>query len=48
MVLDASNYLRSEVVFAGIIVMGIVAVAFDQIIRALKRIFVFWEGQGTN
>jgi taurine transport system permease protein len=45
MVLDASNYLRSDVVFVGIIIMGIVAIALDQIIRAVKRIFVFWEGK---
>jgi taurine transport system permease protein len=48
MVLDASNFLRGDMVFAGVIVMGIVAIAFDQILRALKRIFVFWEGKDIN
>ena len=48
MVLDASNFLRGDVVFAGVIVMGIIAIVFDQILRALKRIFVTWEGKDTN
>jgi len=48
MVLDAGNSLRSDVVFVGIIVMGITAIVLDQIIRALKRFFVSWEGKDIN
>jgi len=46
-VLDASNYLRSDIVFVGIIFMSIMGIAIDQIIRAIKRIFVFWEGKNS-
>jgi taurine transport system permease protein len=45
MVLDASNFLRSDIVFLGIIIMGIMGIILDQIIRALKKIFVSWEGK---
>ena len=45
MVLDASNFLRSDVVFVGIIIMGIMGITLDQGIRFLKNIFLSWEGK---
>ena len=45
MVLDASNYLRSDVIFVGIIIMALTGILMDQGIRALKKIFVPWEGK---
>ena len=45
MVLDASNWLRTEIVFVGIILMGFMGIALDQIIRLLKRVLLSWEGK---
>ena len=33
MVLDASNYLRSDIMFFGIILMGITGIVLDQILK---------------
>ncbi|KRM75035.1 nitrate sulfonate bicarbonate ABC superfamily ATP binding cassette transporter, membrane protein [Secundilactobacillus collinoides DSM 20515 = JCM 1123] len=45
MVLDASEYLRSDVVFVGIIIMGITGILLDAILLFLERKLVFWEGK---
>jgi len=45
MVLDASKFLRSDVVVAGIIVMGLIAVSLDLILQALARRTVPWNGK---
>ena len=45
MVLDASNWLRSDVVFAGIIVMGITGILIDKILRELEKRLVPWKGK---
>ncbi|MFD2329053.1 ABC transporter permease [Cohnella sp. GCM10020058] len=45
MVLDASKFLRSDVIFAGIILMGIIAVLLDASIRWLERAWVPWIGK---
>ncbi|MFC2662314.1 MAG: ABC transporter permease [Eubacterium sp.] len=45
MVLDASNYLRSDVVFMGVILMGITGILLDQIIRLIERKVVYWKGK---
>ena len=45
MVLDASNYLRSDVVFVGIIIMALTGIVLDQTIRVAKKLFVPWEGK---
>ena len=45
MVLDASNYLKSEVVFVGIIIMSMTGLLLDQFIRMLKNICIPWEGK---
>lgn len=45
MVLDASRYMRSDVVFMGIIVMGITGVALDTLAKVAEHKFVPWEGK---
>lgn len=45
LVLDASNYLRSDIVFMGVIIMGITGILLDQIIRLVERKVVHWEGK---
>ncbi len=45
MVLDASNYLRSDIVFMGVIIMGITGILLDFIIRLIERKIVHWKGK---
>ena len=45
MVLDASKYLQSEVIFAGIIVMGLTGVLLDFLLNVLETKTVFWRGR---
>ncbi len=44
MVLDASNWLRSDVIFAGIIIMGITGILIDKILRYAEHKLVPWKG----
>ncbi len=44
MVLDASRFLRTDVIFVAIIVMGLTGVSLDGIIRLLEARFVPWKG----
>lgn len=44
MVLDASNFLKSEVIFVGIIIMGITGVIIDAGLRYLEENIIFWKG----
>ena len=44
-VLDASNWLRSDIIFAGIIVMGITGIVFDYILRSAEKKLVPWKGK---
>lgn len=37
MVLDASKYLRNDIVYAGVIIMGIIAIILDSFVRLLIR-----------
>lgn len=46
LVLDASNWLKSDVVFFGVIIMGITGILLNQIILGLEHIFVHWNGKG--
>lgn len=46
MVLNASNFLRTDIVVMGIIVIGVVAYLFDLLMRALERWLVPWKGKG--
>lgn len=45
MVLNASNFLRTDIVVMGIIVIGIVAYLFDMLMRQLERWLVPWKGK---
>lgn len=45
MVIDASRYLKSDVMFVGIIIMGITGILIDVGLRKLERKVVFWAGK---
>jgi taurine transport system permease protein len=45
MVLNASNFLRTDIVIMGIVVIGVVAYLFDLLMRWLERRVVPWKGR---
>lgn len=45
MVLNASNFLRTDIVIMGIIVIGVVAYTFDLFMRWVERRLVPWKGR---
>ncbi|WDM02968.1 ABC transporter permease [Alicyclobacillus cycloheptanicus] len=45
MVLTAANFLRSDIVFVGIIIMGITGLLIDGIFRLVERSVVPWKGK---
>lgn len=45
MVLDASKFLRSDVIFMGNIVMGLTGIALDRLIRLAEARVVPWKGR---
>lgn len=45
MVLNAAEYLASDTVIMGIIVIGVFAFAFDLLIRYLETVFIPWKGR---
>lgn len=45
LVLDASNYLRSDTVFMGVIIMGITGILLDKIIRIIESKVIHWKGR---
>ena len=45
MVLDAKNWLRNDIVFVGIIIMGITGILINVILNLLERKFVPWSGK---
>ena len=45
MVLNASNFLRTDVVVMGIIVIGVIAYLFDMLMRRVEVWFVPWKGK---
>ena len=45
MVLNASNFLRTDVVIMGIFVIGGVAYLFDLLMRYIERVVVPWKGK---
>lgn len=45
MVIDASRYLKSDVMFVGIIIMGVTGVLLDILLKKIEKYFVFWEGE---
>ena len=46
MVLNASNFLRTDIVIMGIVVIGVVAYGFDLAMRRLESVLVPWRGRG--
>lgn len=44
MVIDASRYLKSDVMFVGIIIMGITGIFIDIALRFLEKKLVYWKG----
>lgn len=45
MVLDAKNWLRNDIVFVGIIVMGTMGILINVVLTLLERKFVPWSGK---
>ena len=45
MVLDASRFLRSDIVFLGIIIMGITGILLDKSIQVIEHRIVPWKGR---
>lgn len=45
MILDASNYLKSDVIFVGIIIIGISAVLLDRLLQLIENKLIFWKGK---
>ena len=48
LVLDASKYLRNDVVYAGVILMGIIAIALNEFIQLLIRLVTPWRDHGRR
>jgi len=44
-VLNASNFLRTDIVLMGIVVIGVLAYAFDLLMRQLEKIVTPWKGK---
>lgn len=47
MVLDAGNYLRSDIIFMGIIIMGVTGILLDKVILTIEKMCVPWKGKNT-
>lgn len=47
MVLDASKYMRSDIIFAGIIIMGITGILLNRVLRLIEKKVVPWEGKSA-
>jgi taurine transport system permease protein len=45
MVLNAAEFLASDVVIVGIIVIGVFAFSFDLLMRYLERLLIPWKGK---
>jgi taurine transport system permease protein len=45
MVLNASNFLRTDIVIMGIVVIGAVAYLFDLLMRYVEKLVVPWKGK---
>ena len=45
MVLNATRFLATDIVFLGIVVIGAVAFVFDLIKRKIERTLVPWQGK---
>jgi len=47
MVVDASNFLHSEVIFVGIFIIAVTAIILDRLMLLAKRLVIRWEGQAS-
>lgn len=45
MIYDAAGYLKSSVIFVGIIIIGVSAILIDRLLMLLEKRIVFWKGQ---
>lgn len=45
MVLDAKNWLRNDIVFVGIIIMGVTGILMNVILNLVEKKFVPWSGK---
>lgn len=45
LVLNASNFLRTDIVIMGIVLIGLLAYGFDMLMRVLERRLVPWKGR---
>ena len=45
LVLDASKYLRSDIIFMGVTIMGVTGILLDKLIRILEARIVHWKGK---
>ena len=45
MVLDAKNWLRNDIVFVGIIIMGITGILINVVLGLLEKKLVPWSGK---
>jgi taurine transport system permease protein len=45
MVLNAAEFLASDVVIVGIVVIGTFAFGFDLLMRYLERVLIPWKGK---
>lgn len=45
MVLDAKNWLRNDIIFVGIIIMGITGILINECLILIERKFVPWSGK---
>lgn len=45
MVIDASRYLKTDVIVVGVVIMGITGIIIDYTLQLLERTFVFWRGK---
>lgn len=48
MVIDASKYLKSDVMFVGIIFMGLTGILIDMGLRLIEKRVVFWKGRDDS
>lgn len=46
MVLNAARFLATDIVFLGIVVIGLIAFLFDVLMRRTERLLVPWKGKG--
>lgn len=47
MVIDASRYLKSDVMFVGIILMGLTGILIDSVLQRIENKVVFWKGKDS-